>query len=165
MKNAYIFLGLMFLSGCASEPAPNFYNGRYYMAGDDSCVLVSALSDTRVMCHDKDGNEMGYRDAMTTEQLTMWNHQQAMAAQQLAATQQSIRENNEALGEISQQMLERTRNSTVTSPPAYSGGITYTQVGTALMGSNGVSYRYVGNTLMGSDGTACRIVGVTIICN
>ena len=169
MKNTQILLGLMFLSACASEPAPNFYNGRYYMAGDDTCVMLSALSDTRIMCYDKDGQEMGYRDAMTDQQLTMWNHQQAMAAQQFAATReatrQSIRENNEAIAESSRQLSEQTRNFTVTSPPSYSGGVTYTQVGTSLMGSNGVSYRYVGNTLMGSDGTACRIVGATIICN
>lgn len=135
------------------------------MAGDKSCVKARALSDTRIMCADKDGQELGYRDAMTSDQMTMWMHQQTIAAMQSAATQQGIRDNNAAIAQIGQQMTQQSYGYSVTQPSQNTGGVTYRQVGTSLIGSNGVSYQYVGNTLIGSDGTRCQVVGSTIICN
>ena len=167
MKITVVLLSLMLLTGCASAPAPNFFNGQYYMAGDASCESVRALSDTRVMCIDKDGKDTGYRDAITAEQITMWGQQQALQAQQAAATRQSIRDNNQALAAQTQQTLQGIGQfgSPQVSQPSGQGGITYTQVGTSLVGSNGVTYKVVGNTIFGSDGTTCQVVSSQIICN
>jgi|GEM_PF-1291486 len=167
MKNAAILTSLILLTGCASAAAPNFFNGQYYMAGDSSCESVRALSDTRVMCIDKDGNDTGYRDAMTVEQITMWGQQQALQAQQAEATRQSIQQNNQALAQQTQQTLQGIGQfgSPQVSQLSGLGGITYTQVGTSLIGSNGVTYKVVGNTIIGSDGTTCQVVSSQIICN
>ena len=43
---------LALLNGCAAYAAPNFLNGRYYLAGDDDCKYMRPLSDTRIMCQD-----------------------------------------------------------------------------------------------------------------
>ena len=73
------------LGGCASA-MPNFFNGRYYMAGDSSCVRGRALSETRMMCINSDGQETGYRDAMTDQQLQMYRHDEQMTQQQNKTT-------------------------------------------------------------------------------
>ena len=155
------------LSACASGPAPNLFNGQYYMAGDDSCKSIRALSDTRVMCVDKDGNDTGYRDAMTVQEITMWNQQQELQIQQAEATRRQIQQNNQALAQQTQQTLQGIGQYGVpqVSQPSTQGGITFTQVGSSLIGSNGVTYTAVGNTIVGNDGTTCQIVGSQIICN
>jgi len=168
MRKVFGLTCALILSGCASTAAPNFFNGQYYMAGDDSCKNMTSLSDTRIMCKDKEGVETGYRDAMTSEQITMWGQQQALQAQQAAATQASIRQNNEALAQQSQQILQQSQQfgiPQVNQPSLGTNSITYTQVGTSLIGSNGITYRAVGNSILGSDGTTCQIVGSNIICN
>lgn len=168
MKSVIKLSCVLFLSGCASTAAPNFFNGQYYMAGDDSCKNMTVLTDTRIMCKDKEGVETGYRDAMTSEQITMWGQQQALQAQQAAATQASIRQNNEALAQQSKQILQQSQQfgiPQVNQPSLGTNSITYTQVGTSLIGSNGITYKAVGNSIIGSDGTTCQIVGSNIICN
>ena len=68
------------LGGCASA-MPNFFNGRYYMAGDSSCVSGRVISESRMMCINSDGEETGYRDALTDQQLQMYRHDQQMGQQ------------------------------------------------------------------------------------
>ncbi len=146
----------MLLTSCGSWPTPYFFNGQYYMAGDASCERVQALSDTRVMCIDKDGYNTGYRDAMTVEQITMWNQQEALRAQKRLERSQAQTSINLGLIEFGSPQVNQ---------PSGLGGITYTQVGTSLIGSNGVTYKVVGNTIIGSDGTTCQVVSSQIICN
>ncbi|MDP3279483.1 MAG: hypothetical protein Q8M57_00245 [Nitrosomonas sp.] len=93
MKNILVIILVTSLAGCVSSAAPNFYNGRYYMAGDESCVQIRALSDTRVMCADTNGKETGYREAMTDQQLQMYQHNQQMDAQALDNFTKSMRRN------------------------------------------------------------------------
>lgn len=167
MNNLSKIACLMLLTGCATAPVPNFFNGQYYMAGDASCKAVRALSETRVMCIDKDGNETGYRDAMTVEQIAMWGQQQALQAQQASATRRSIRQNSQALAQQTKLTLQGVGQFT---PPRVThrskiDGITFTQVGTSLIGSNGVTYKLVGNTIIGNDGTICQVVNSRITCN
>ena len=76
-----VILMAFVLQGCATAQ-PFFYNGGYYMAGDSSCKRVRALSSNRVMCMDGDGNDTGYRNAMTDQQLQMYRHNQSMQQQQ-----------------------------------------------------------------------------------
>ena len=42
-KLGFASLAIM-VAGCATDPVPNFYNGKYYMAGDDNCVMMRGLS-------------------------------------------------------------------------------------------------------------------------
>lgn len=69
-------MALSLLSGCASA-MPNAINGKYFMAGDSNCKRYRMLSDDRIMCLDSDGQETGYRRAMTNQELQMWQFNQS----------------------------------------------------------------------------------------
>lgn len=51
------------------------------MAGDKSCSNYRILSDSRIMCINKKGEETGYRDAMSNQQLQMYMYQQQQEQQ------------------------------------------------------------------------------------
>ncbi len=55
---------------------PFALNGNYFVGGDKACVQYRVLSSDRIMCLDKHGNETGYRNAMTTQELQMYMQQQ-----------------------------------------------------------------------------------------
>lgn len=170
MKRYLTLVAAMALSGCASTAMPNLYSGNYYMAGDKNCQKMSSLSPTRIMCHDKRGNQTGYRDAMTKEDLEIYQivmFDQAIQNQQL---NQNIRELNQSLQNSTQQTLQQAqqyRAPTVqpVTPSGSSGAISYTRSGNVLRGSNGVTYTQAGNFLVGTDGTKCQIVGQNILCH
>lgn len=158
MRKLIILVGLLSLTACANDPALNFVNGRYYIAGDKHCKYSRPISDSQIMCLDKNSKETGYRNALTSDEVQMFAYNRQMEVQALT---QSIKN----LGESSKTWATQP-NIATPSPSQYgqSGAITYTQVGNSLIGSNGVTYRQVGSTVLGSDGTSCRVVGSTIIC-
>lgn len=158
MRLLILVASTLAVSGCVGGPAPNFYNGRYYLAGDRSCRTMQAVSESRIHCRDKNGNLTGYRDALTDQQLQMWRFQAANQAAQL----QQINESSRRFMQQAQQY--GAPPAQLGTPQASSSGVTYTQVGQSLIGSNGVTYRRVGNSLIGTDGTTCQIVGQNIIC-
>jgi len=87
MKNSLVALSMIAsLSACVGgseqAAAPNLVNGQYFMAGDSTCSQVRQLSATRVMCIDSAGQETGYRDAMTSQELQMYQHNQQMQMMQ-----------------------------------------------------------------------------------
>lgn len=159
---------VFFLGGCATTAAPNLYAGQYYLAGDAACASFTSISSTRIMCTDKKGRQSGYRDAMTAQDLQVWQIQVAQNRAQMQQLQGSV----EQLGQSAQGWAQQAQQQgqyvapqvQSVAPGGYSGSITYRQVGDALIGSNGVTYREVGNSIIGSDGTTCQIVGATIIC-
>ena len=73
------------LTGCASA-IPYFYNGKYYMAGDSSCSQIRQYTEDKIMCINSDGEESGWRPALTDQQLQMWRHNQTMSQQQSSNT-------------------------------------------------------------------------------
>jgi hypothetical protein len=85
------------LVGCTSGPAPNFYNGRYYMAGDPTCKNLRGISQTRIMCSDAQGKDTGWRDAMTDQQIQMFQFQQMQQQQSSADLDRMIAANNQAM--------------------------------------------------------------------
>ncbi|MGO4809172.1 hypothetical protein AB4156_06130 [Cupriavidus sp. 2MCAB6] len=95
-KIATVFLAFA-VAGCASPAAPNFVNGRYYMAGDSTCERYRVLSPSRIMCFNSDGQATGYRDAMTDQQLQMYQFNQQMAAQQIQQTNAQLQQQNQQL--------------------------------------------------------------------
>lgn len=74
------------MSGCANNPMPNFYNGKYYMAGDDNCKFMRQIEPDKVMCQNSSHRDTGYRIAMTDQQLQMYMHQQSLDQANAAMT-------------------------------------------------------------------------------
>ncbi|WP_296261650.1 MULTISPECIES: hypothetical protein [unclassified Pseudomonas] len=91
------------MSGCASDPAPNYFNGNYYMAGDSDCARFSALTRTSIMCYNSDGEAKEYRDAMTPQQIQMWQYNQAQQNYQMQQLNQSMQQTNQSLLQQNQQ--------------------------------------------------------------
>lgn len=46
------------------------------MAGDSSCQSIRQYTEDKIMCIDGNGEETGWRQAMTDQQLQMWQHNQ-----------------------------------------------------------------------------------------
>lgn len=67
------------LSGCSGGAKPNLINGKYYMGGDSKCKRYRVISNSRIMCQDSKGRDMGWRDAMTNQQISMWQHNQSQS--------------------------------------------------------------------------------------
>jgi hypothetical protein len=81
------------LGGCTTYAQPNFYNGKYYMAGDDSCRYMRQLEANKVMCSDSSHKDIGYRLAMTNQQLQMYMHQQSINQANAAMYLQYMQQN------------------------------------------------------------------------
>jgi len=104
MKNIFRILSIVLIAisfnGCLYQniAIPNLIAGKYYLAGDDVCSRYRVISDTRIMCLDINGKEMGWRDAMTDQEISMYQHNQQMnaqaAQQQNYNTQQQINRSN-----------------------------------------------------------------------
>jgi hypothetical protein len=97
MKIISILIFVILISGCAGGAMPNFYNGKYYLAGDSNCRFMRQLEANRIMCQDASRKDVGYRDAMTDQQLQMYMHQQSMdqanSAMYLQYMQQNMQQN------------------------------------------------------------------------
>lgn len=106
MKKIIVVAGILFISGCATTAMPNYFNGNYYMAGDDTCRQVRPLSATRVMCMDASGRETGYRDAMTVEQMQMYQMSQQQAQSQQSQQPRSKTVNCRKIGDLSGQIFQ-----------------------------------------------------------
>ena len=170
MKHALIALFALIVSGCASTAMPNFYNGNYYMAGDPSCVQMRALSSTRIMCVDKKGSDSGYRDAMTYEQMQMYQIQMTQQQIQMQQLNQSMQQVGQTFQNARQQITQQSQQYTppqvqpITPQGGY-GGTTYRRSGNTWIGSNGSSCQVVGQSILCSDGKRCQVVGQNLICN
>lgn len=92
-----VVLSIIIFSGCGNTAMPNFYKGKYYMAGDDNCRKIRSISDTRIMCANKDGQEMGYRDAMTDQQISMYQSDRQYEQQEYQQLNQSMQNTNRNL--------------------------------------------------------------------
>ena len=64
------------IQGCASA-SPYKYNGSYYMVGDSNCKRFNQRTSNSINCFNSDGEPMGYRNAMTNQDMQMYNAQQA----------------------------------------------------------------------------------------
>lgn len=74
MRKLFLVSLSIFIFGCAAtKPAPNYINGYYYMAGDAQCTKGRVVAYKKIACVDKNGNETGYRYAMSKEDVQLWN--------------------------------------------------------------------------------------------
>ena len=80
MKNKYLgilsLVAILSLSGCGG-PSPRALNGKYYWMGDSNCKRYRILSENSIMCFNSDGKEVGYRNAMSDQELQMYRFNQA----------------------------------------------------------------------------------------
>ncbi|MEW9838097.1 hypothetical protein [Mesorhizobium marinum] len=75
------------MTGCSKTASPHFIDGHYYMGGDSNCIRYEKIGPTQIMCATKDHKLTGYRNAMTDQELAMYQHQQV---QQQIAHQQAM---------------------------------------------------------------------------
>lgn len=80
------------LTACASNAELTAINGGYYLAGDSSCVRYRMLSPMRIMCINTDGQESGYRDAMSPQQLQVYLYNRQVQAQEMQQLTQSVQQ-------------------------------------------------------------------------
>lgn len=74
MKKLFLVPLSILIFGCAAtKPAPNYINGYYYMAGDAQCAKAKVVAYKKIVCADKNGNETGYRYAMSKEDVQLWS--------------------------------------------------------------------------------------------
>lgn len=168
MKKLVLFL-MVVLTGCASVASPSLLDNNYYMMGDSSCVRARFISDTRIMCIQNDGTETGYRDAMTPQELQMYQVrmiQQQQSMQELTQSMQQLGQTFQNAGnQIRQQSQSWTPPQVQPISPHGSGITTYRQFGNTWMGSNGSSCQVVGQSILCSDGKRCQMIGQNLVCN
>lgn len=148
---AVVALSLM-LVGCARQAMPNYYQGAYYMAGDDNCRSMRLVEPGTIMCMDADGNNTGYRQAMTQGDMQVYQMQQMNQQMQMAQLNQQLQQTGQSFQNAGQQMLQQSQSYSAPQPQTYS------------FGSGTTSYSQVGSSLVGSNGSSCQYVGSTIIC-
>lgn len=82
---SFSLIAILTFAGCAAKP--NLVNGKYYMGGDSNCRKYRALSDDQIMCVNSDGQETGYRNAMSDQELQMYYYNQAEESASIGKTQ------------------------------------------------------------------------------
>lgn len=150
-KKGLLCLVVCFLSGCSKQAAPNYFNGNYYLAGDESCTQIREIGYGRVMCSNDDGIETGYRNAMTQGDMQMYQMQQMNQQMQMAQLNQQLQQTGQSFQNSGQQIQQQSQS--YTAPQAQSYGSSGTTI-----------YNRVGNNVIGSDGTSCTYVGQSLIC-
>ena len=76
MKKISLVCLLLALVGCSASP--QFIRGNYYMTGDSNCKLYREITATSINCYTSDDKLVGYRNAMTDQELQMYRHEQIM---------------------------------------------------------------------------------------
>ncbi|HAU5801587.1 TPA: hypothetical protein JD404_16420 [Citrobacter freundii] len=122
------------------------------MGGDESCTNYRTIDYARIMCLNDDGVETGYRDAMTPEQIQMYQSMQINQQIQMAQLNQQLQQTGQTFQNSGQQILQQSQSYQAPQVQSYS------------YGNNVNSYQKVGNTVIGSDGSSCQLAGQTMIC-
>ena len=73
------------LGGCSSAE-PYLVNGKYYVMGDKNCARYKLIYDGRIMCYNKNDEQIGYRDAMTDQELQMYMYEQQKIRQSIQSS-------------------------------------------------------------------------------
>lgn len=108
MKKFVFICSAILLGGCAASSEPQFINGNYYMGGDSNCSKYRMLSESRIMCINRGGEDMGYRDAMTSQQLQMYQFDKTEEAQ-------GRRDFSKAMSDLNKTIRDSTPKSTNTN--------------------------------------------------
>ena len=96
------------ITGCGGA-TPQAVNGKYYMMGDSNCKRYTVMDSNRIMCYTSDSKKVGWRASMTDQEISMYQHNQQIAQQQSAQTQQSLNNLNNQLQRQNEQMNYNTQ--------------------------------------------------------
>jgi hypothetical protein len=140
------------LAACAQHARPQLFQGDYYMVGDTNCTQYRFVFPTRIECMTRENVATGYRDAMTPEQLQMYQIQASEQRAQRQELNQQIRQTGQMFQNAGQQALQQSQSYSTPVVPAYGQ-------------RPGVTYNRVGDTLIGTDGSSCQVVNDSVICN
>lgn len=151
LKKSLALFVVSLLSGCAKTAAPNYFNGNYYMAGDETCTHFRQIDYGRIMCMNDDFVETGFRDAMSSGDMQIYQNMQANQQVQMAQLNQQLQQTGQSFQNSGQQILQQSQSYSAPQVQSY--------------GSSGTTiYNRVGNNIVGSDGTSCTYVGQNLIC-
>ena len=67
-----VSMAVLLLAGCASSAAPNYINGRYYMAGDSACARVNVNQYGNLDCYNSKGEYTESRSPISEMQAKAW---------------------------------------------------------------------------------------------
>ena len=166
MKYILITFFTILLAGCANPATPQLFNGHYYMTGDENCVRFRALSPTSIMCLDEASNVTGYRNAMTNQDMQMYQIRLANQQLQMQQLNQSLQQLNQQIQTNNQQNYQyQTPQVQSWSPTSNSRNTLYHNSGNTWINSNGGSCQVIGSNVICSDGSHCVISGQNIICD
>ena len=120
LQRVAILFFVLISSGCANYASPTAVNGSFYMIGDETCLRgyqnEKLLEQKRILCINKNGDITGYRNAMTPQEIQMWqfNQQMALANQQMALEQSNnimmqnqLQQMNNNMQQFNNQMMFR----------------------------------------------------------
>jgi peptidoglycan hydrolase CwlO-like protein len=120
-----IFINIS-ITGCFNTAKPNLVNGKYYMMGDSNCALYRAKNDSQVNCYTSSDEYVGYRNAMSNQEISMYQHNQGIKQQESAQLNQSlqnlnnsIQKTNDRMNYNNQQMMNRNNVYKVQSVGPY----------------------------------------------
>lgn len=97
MKYGLLLLATLALAGCETTAEPKPVNGNYYLTGDSNCKYTSQVGPTTILCYDAQQKATGYRNAMTPQDMAMWQMQQAQHNAQIARMSASLDQTNQAI--------------------------------------------------------------------
>ena len=77
MKKLLLFFLVLSLTGCLTSPAPNYINGRYYMAGDSDCIRGYTNTAGHLVCYNSKKQMTGTRQPISEMQARAWYNAKA----------------------------------------------------------------------------------------
>ena len=86
------------------------------MGGDPACAKYKMLSGSRIMCMDENGKDTGYRDAMTSQQMQMYQFQEQQEQQQIDQFNQGMSQFNQNAQQFNRDAMQFNRDSQNSSP-------------------------------------------------
>lgn len=113
---------------------------------------------------------MGYRNAMTYQEMQLYQAQMAQRQAQMQSITQSLQQLNQNLNVTTQQMYQQSYQYQAPqvqswSPYNNSQTTSYFNAGNSWISSNGGSCQMVGSNVVCSDGSHCVRAGQALICN
>lgn len=105
MRNIFILTALIFIAGCATQ-APVYVNGKYYLAGDSKCVSYTPTENDQIHCSDSKGEYFTYRDALTPQDIQMYQWNQQYQQVQMQQLNQSVQQAGQSWQNAGQQIQQ-----------------------------------------------------------
>ena len=111
MKKIVLIIGILVLNGCAMSAKPmRATDGNYYMVGDSNCNgNQTYVQYNRAYCYDRSGNYTGFRDALTAQDIQMYQYQKMREQQNIKAAINSLNDLGESMQQQGRDMQQMNR--------------------------------------------------------